>query len=59
MKPEYAGFFWHYRLKDVLTFAFYTKSPRPTPNYSFMHQKLVEIVFDTRRSAKVCEPISA
>lgn len=59
LKPDYAGYFWHYRIKDVLMYAYYTKTDRPRQDYTFMHQKLIEVIFDTRRSAKVSEPISA
>jgi hypothetical protein len=57
LKAGNAGFFWHYRLKDVLMFAFFTKPQRPSPYYSVMHQKLVEVIFDTHRAAKASEAI--
>ena len=46
---------YNYRLADLLQFAFRTKTERARNDYGFMHQKLIEVVFDSRKSVKASE----
>lgn len=59
MKPEHANCFIHYRIKDIIMYALHSKSPRPKQDYSPMHQKLVELINDNRRSSRLNDPVSA
>jgi hypothetical protein len=59
LKPDYANYFIHYCIKDVIMYALHSKSLRPKHDYSSMHQKLVELIYDNRRSSRVNDLVSA
>lgn len=58
LKRDLASLGFNYRLRDMLYFAFFSRSERVRNDYGFLHQKLIELVFDQRRAVKASDCVA-